>query len=158
MHHGWTWNFGKVILNFKLISESSLFHAPASQEYFHANPAQVVQPSFLLSLLYHVAGNFRVVRVNFRIFRGMLVNVKQKPRKFLPKNFRTWRWPSIIISRSLWISALYYLHCMTNIRHTLCKYKQQKNREGDRLASWFSSEVMMKRCQAYRDSWGTVLS
>jgi len=44
-----------------LVSENSLFHlisAPASQEYFHANPAQVVQPSFLLSPLHCIPGNF----------------------------------------------------------------------------------------------------
>jgi len=31
--------------------------------------------------------------------------IPYRGKKFLRKNFRTWRWPSIFISRSLWIST-----------------------------------------------------
>ena len=75
---------------------------------------------------------------------------KQKPQKFLRKNFRTWRWPSIVIWRSLG-SPLCASFAAQWTFDTPCK-------STNKSSSWFSPEAMTKGYQAYRDSWTTVLS
>jgi len=74
--------------------------------------------------VYRIAGNFHMVQI-FTFLRGTLVNANKISTKEL-ENLE-------MALHRLWISALHKLRCMTNIRRALHKYKQQKDRGGDRL-------------------------
>ena len=143
MHSGWIWNIGKVFLNFKLVSENSLFHsisAPASQEYIRVTLAQIVQPSFLLSLLYHVAGNFRMVQI-FVYFVASWWLQKKNRENFYERTLEPEDGPP----------SLFQVLCESPPCTSFAAWQTFD-------APWVSTNSKrIQGYQAYRESWATVL-